>query len=203
MKIHYVIIIILLIAGACSLGCTSTQNSAQNNASCPASSAKDLLPMNNMSDYRLTSVSDNLGSDFYRVLLQNDTLLLMEIKGGVLAEYNSTKILGSNMNILVIGFKDPSRAQTAALKMQSTIARPTSLGTTVKEESFMRNNITYNSIQISGITNANGVGFYQEFVFWQVQYYTIMAKLTTPDIGQDPHQDVLKFIDEMAYLCMP
>jgi hypothetical protein len=191
-------LIFLLIAGVFTLGCMS----APVSDSCPVTSTEDLLPAQNISDYTLESLSDNLGSDFYRVLLQNDTALLSEIRHGTLAAYRSVRI-GSTMDVLVIEFGDSEGAGTAVSRMQNSVVYPTPSGYDVWTENLERNNLSYSSLRISGITNANGVDFYQEFAFWHVSRYAMMTKLTTANVGQDPHQDMLKFIDEMANLCSP
>jgi hypothetical protein len=199
MDYRYVLILILL-AGASVTGCTSNTTMSDN---CPILNVKQMLPAKNISDYELVSFVDNLGSDFYRVLLENDTRLLSNVGAGVLADYNSTGIPGATMNILIIDFKDESSAPTAASTLQDTVRNTISANSTTHVEDIDRNNISYSSLRITGITNANGVEFYQEFVFWHVRQYTVMAKLTTPDIGQDSHKVMLQFMDEMAGICSP
>ncbi len=63
------LVILLLIAGVCALGCTSVSMSD----TCPIVNVKQMLPAHNISDYQRVSFTDNLGSDFYRVLLGSDS----------------------------------------------------------------------------------------------------------------------------------
>jgi hypothetical protein len=195
---HRYLLILLIMAGACTLGCTS----APLPENCPILGVKEMLPTQ-ISGYRLVSFSDNLGSDFYRVLLKDNTSLLRDIRKGVLGDYNSTGISGATVNILVIEFEDMDRSRSAASLLQDSVGRTISANATAQRKNIVRNNISYSTLRIDGITNANGVEFYQEFVFWQVYQYTVMAKLTTPIIGQDPHQEMLQFMDAMAKTCSP
>jgi hypothetical protein len=192
-------LITLIIAGVGALGCTSIPVSDN----CPILNVKQLLPSENISDYQLVSSSDHLSSDFYRVLLENNTQLISDIGTGVRADYNSSTIAGATVNILIIEFEDPTHAGTAASTLQSAVEKTISANATVLRENINRNNISYTSLRIVGLTNIHGVGFYQEFVFWHVHQYVIMAKQTTPDIGQDPHQEMLQFMDAMAKICSP
>lgn len=193
------LLLFLLIIGIGALGCTSTTIPD----SYPILNAKQLLPMKSIGDYQLVSSSDNLDSDFYRVLLENNTQIIYGIKTGVLADYNSTIIPGATMNILIIEFEDMGHAETAASTLQHVVTKTISTNTTAQIKNINRNNMSYSSLTIEGLTNTYGVDFYQEFVFWHIRQYTIMTKLTIPDIGQDPHRDVLKFIDEMASIYSP
>ncbi|MDD1677707.1 MAG: hypothetical protein LUO93_00800 [Methanomicrobiales archaeon] len=196
---HCYVLVLLLIVSAVTLGCTT----APVSESCPVTTVSDLLPAQNISTYQPVSFSSNLGSDFYRVLLENDSQLLSVIRTGIVADYNSTSVPGASMNILVIEFGDPASAETAVSILQDAVINTISANSTAQAEKIDRNNISYSSLHITGITTPSGVEFYQEFVFWHVHQYTVMNKLTTPDIGQDPHGEMLKFIDEMAYLCSP
>jgi hypothetical protein len=196
---HRNVLILLIITGVGVLGCTSTPVLDH----CPILNVKQMLPSENINDYELISFSDNLGSEFYRVLLENNTQLLSDIGTGVRADYNSTTVAGATVNILIIEFGDSTSAGTAASTLQNAVEKTISAHATVQRENISRNNISYSSLRITGLTNVNGVGFYQEFVFWHVHQYTIMAKMTTPDIGQEPHQEMLQFMDAMAKICSP
>jgi hypothetical protein len=195
---HRYVLILLIVTGACASGCASTYPSGN----CQILSAKEMLPTE-ISGYRLVSFSENLGSEFYRALLKDDVSLLRDIRKGILGDYNSTGISGATVNILVIEFEEGDGSRTAASSLQDSVGDTISTNATVITENINRNNISYSSLRIAGITNANGVEFYQEFVFWQVKRYTVMAKLTTPIVGQDPHQEMLRFIDAMAKICSP
>jgi hypothetical protein len=194
------VLIFLLIAGAGVMGCVTTTSVSD---SCPILNIKQMLPAKNISEYQLVHFSDTLGSDFYRVLLKNNTRLLADIGTGVLAYYNSTRIPGATMNILIIDFNNQNSTEIAASILRDVVNTTISSNSTTQVEDISRNNISYSALRITGIANANGVEFYQEYVFWHVHHYTVMAKLTTPDIGQDPHHVMLQFIDAMASICSP
>ncbi len=193
------LVILLLIAGVFTLGCTSVSISD----TCPIVNAKQMLPARNISDYQRVSFSDNLGSDFYRVLLGSDSTLLSKVNTGVLADYNSTGLPGATMNILIVQFQDSPGAERSVPALLNAVETTISANATTQREIISRNNLSYSSLRITGLTNAHGLSFYQEYVFWQVRNYGVMAKLTTPDIGQDPHQQMLQFMDAMATICYP
>jgi hypothetical protein len=189
----------MLCLGVVALGCTTTSLSD----TCPILNVKQMLPYQNISPFHLVSFSDNLGSDFYRILLNNDTVLLSGIQSGVLASYNSSSIPGATVDILIIEFEDSTRAVNAVSALQDSVSATITSSATVERVTISRNNLSYSSLRITGITNTHGVGFYQEFAFWPVRKYAVMAKLTTPDLGQDSRQEMLQFLDEMARNCAP
>ncbi len=67
--------IFLLILGVCALGCSA----APTSDSCMVTGVQDLLPSKNISDYQMTDRSDNLGSEFYQIVLDNDSVLFSKI----------------------------------------------------------------------------------------------------------------------------
>jgi hypothetical protein len=191
--------LVLLLTFVGIMGCTSSNGSD----ACPVSRVEQMLPADPTGDFKRISVADNLGTDFYRILLDDEGPLLSSIESGLLATHNSTRIPGATMEILIIQFRDPENAGTAAYTLQNVVKSATSTNATLEEIRINQNNISYSSLRVTGLTNIHGVEFYQEFVFWQVHRYTVMAKLTTPVVLQDPHASMQEFMDAMAEICAP
>jgi hypothetical protein len=190
--------IALLIASVVALGCSTTPQDAET---CSFTMTEDLLPENNTAGYLLASSSDQLGVDFYRSMFGNDTRPLPTIRSGVLARYNSGAIPGAAMDILIIQFDEAGIAEEYTARILSTVTSATTNNSSLNTSTFQRGDLLYTSVLVEGLTNENEVDFYQEFVFWSVQQNSFMVKLTTPDVGQEPHRDVLQFLDQMAEKC--
>ncbi len=89
----------------------------------------------------------------------------------------------------------------ATSRLESSVLKTASENSSIVLEAFIRGSATYSFLRVDGLSLDHSIPVYQEYGIWSVRQYAVLAKLTTPDLGQDPHRDLLNVLDEMARIC--